>query len=60
MDFHLDWIAMALRLAADGPERARRDRFPLDGIANDGLVSGRSRTWTCSWRSQMARRRTWS
>ena len=40
MDYHLDWIAMALRLAADGPERARRDRFPLDGIANDGLVSG--------------------
>ncbi len=40
MDFHLDWIAMALRLAADGPERARPHRFPLDGIANDGLVSG--------------------
>ena len=40
MDYHLDWIGMALRLAADGPERARRDRFPLDGIANDGLVSG--------------------
>ena len=40
MDFHLDWIGMALRLAADGPEGARPDRFPLDGIANDGLVSG--------------------
>ena len=40
MDYHLDWIAVALRLAADGPERARRDRFPLDGTANRGLVSG--------------------
>ena len=35
MDYHLDWIGMALRLAADGSVRARRDR-----IANDGLVSG--------------------
>ena len=35
MDYHLDWIAMALRLAADGSERSRRHR-----IANDGLVSG--------------------
>lgn len=40
MDYHLDWIGMALRLAADVPERALPDRFPLDGIANDGLVSG--------------------
>ena len=40
MDYHLDWIAMALRLAADEPEHARPDRFPLDGIANDELVSG--------------------
>ena len=35
MDYHLDWLWMALRLAADGPERDHRDR-----IANDGLVSG--------------------
>ena len=40
MDYHLDWIGMALRLAADGPERDHRDRFPLGDIANDGLVSG--------------------
>ena len=40
MDYHLDWIGMALRLAADKPERTRRDRFPVDCIANDGLVSG--------------------
>ena len=35
MDYHLDWVGMALRLAADGSVQARRDR-----IANDGLVSG--------------------
>ena len=40
MDFHLDWIGMALRLAAEGPERPRPDRFPIRDIANDGLVSG--------------------
>ena len=40
MDYHLDWIAMALRLAVDGPERDHHDWFPLDGIANDELVSG--------------------
>ncbi len=40
MDYHLDWVAMALRLAADGPERARHDRLPLCCIVNDGLVSG--------------------
>ena len=40
MDYHLDWIGMALRLAADGSERARRGRFRLKGIVNDGLVSG--------------------
>ena len=40
MDYHLDWIGMALRLAADGSERARRDRSPLGDIANDGLVTG--------------------
>jgi len=40
MDCHLDWIGMALRLAADGPEQAPRDRFPLKNIANEGLVSG--------------------
>ena len=40
MDYHLDWIAMALRLAADKPERVHPDRFPLRDIANDELVSG--------------------
>ena len=40
MDYHLDWIGMALCLAVDDPERTRHDRFPLDGIENDGLVSG--------------------
>ena len=40
MDYHLDWIGMALRLAADEPEHARPDRFPLRDIANNGLVSG--------------------
>ena len=40
MDYHLDWIGMALHLAADGSERARHDRFPLKGIVHDGLVSG--------------------
>lgn len=35
MDYHLDWVGMALRLAGDRSIRARRDR-----IANDGLVSG--------------------
>ena len=36
MDFHLDWIAMALHLAAEGPPPSRH-RFPLDDISNDGL-----------------------
>lgn len=40
MDYHLDWIVMALRLAADGTEQSRRDRFPLEGIVNGGMVSG--------------------
>ena len=40
MDYHLDWIGMALRLTADRSERARYGRFPLNRIANDGLVSG--------------------
>ncbi len=40
MDYHLDWIGMALRLAADEPEHAHPDRFPLHDIADDGLVSG--------------------
>lgn len=40
MDFHLDWIGIALRLATDGSECHRPDRFPLGDIANDGLVLG--------------------
>lgn len=40
MDFHLDWIAMALHLATKGPQSARRSRFPVDRISNDGLFLG--------------------
>ena len=40
MDYHLDWIGMALRFAADEPERPRPDLFLPRRIANDGLVSG--------------------
>ena len=40
MDFHLDWIAMALHLATKGPQSARRFRLPVDRISNDGLFLG--------------------
>ena len=41
MDYHLDWIGMALRLSPPtNRRRARPDPFPLKRIANDGLVSG--------------------
>ena len=40
MDFHLDWIAMALRLAAEGTQSGTGNRFPIESISNDGWFLG--------------------
>ena len=40
MDFHLDWIAMALRLASESSQSVLRHAFPIDSIPNDGWFLG--------------------
>ena len=40
MDYHLDWIQMAIWLAAKQPDLAVTGRVLLDDIPNDGLVCG--------------------
>ena len=56
MDFHLDWIAMALHLATKGPQSARRFRFRSTAYPMTGCFSERSRTLIYSSHSAMAGR----